>query len=143
MRNARVLFAVLSTTALLAVGDGCRALKRPGMTPPKIPLMVHNNGFFDVDVSAVQSGGGNGARLGTVTGNSTMSLSVRQTDLQTGGILVLRLHAIGTNRSWVSPAVAVGPETHPRLDIYSDAGGNLSRSVLYTTVVPDTSSGPR
>ena len=143
MRNARLLLAVLSTAALLAVGDGCRALMRPGITPPKIPLMVHNNGFFDVDVSAVQSGGGNGARLGTVTGNSTASLSVRQTDLQTGGILVLRLHAIGTNRSWVSPAVSVGPETHPRLDIYSDAGGNLSRSVLYTTVVPDTSSEPR
>jgi hypothetical protein len=66
-------------------------------------------------------------------------LAVRQSDLQTGGLLVLRLHAIGTNRSFVTPAVTVGPETHPRLDIYSDASGNLSRSVLYTTVVPDTS----
>jgi hypothetical protein len=143
MRNARLLLVLLWAAVLLAAGDGCRALKRPGIAPPKIPLMVHNNGFFDVDVSAVQSGGGNGARLGTVTGNSTASLSVRQTDLQTGGILVLRLHAIGTNRSWVTPAVSVGPETHPRLDIYSDASGNLSRSVLYTTVVPDTSLGAR
>lgn len=140
MRIARLLLAVLSTSAVLTVGGGCRALKRPGVSPPRIPLMVHNNGFFDVDVSAVQSGGGNGARLGTVTGNSTASLSIRQTDLQTGGVLVLRLHAIGTSRSWVLPSVSVGSETHPRLDIYSDASGNLSRSVIYTTVVPDTSS---
>lgn len=140
MRNPRLLLVMLSTAMLIAVGGGCRALKRQGISPPRIPLTVHNNGFFDVDVNAVQSGGGNGARLGTVTGNSTASLSVRQTDLQTGGILVLRLHAIGTSRNWVSPAVSVGPETHPRLDIYSDASGNLSRSVLYTTVVPDTSA---
>jgi hypothetical protein len=125
---------------VIAAAGGCRAFKVRGASPPRIPLTVHNNGFFDVDVSAVQSGGGSGARLGMVTGNSTAALAVRQSDLQTGGLLVLRLHAIGTNRSFVTPAVTVGPETRPRLDIYSDASGNLSRSVLYTTVVPDTST---
>jgi hypothetical protein len=130
---------MLATLVVVAATGSCRAFKLPGVSPPRIPLTVHNNGFFDVDVSAVQSGGGSGARLGMVTGNSTAALAVRQSDLQTGGLLVLRLHAIGTNRSFVTPAVTVGPETHPRLDVYSDASGNLSRSVLYTTVVPDTS----
>ena len=139
MRRSR-FGVVLLSIALVAVGAGSNALKRPGVPPILIPLTVNNNGYFDVDVNAVQSGGGNGSRLGTVTGNTKASLSIRQTDLQTGGILVLRLHAIGTRRSFVTPAVSVGPETHPRLDIYSDAGGNLSRSVLYTTVVPDTSA---
>jgi hypothetical protein len=134
------LGAFVAAIILAVAGDGCRSFRAPGISATRIPLAVHNNGYFDVDVSAVQSGGGSGGRLGTVTGNSSASLLVRQTDLQTGGILVLRLHAIGTNRSWVSPAVTVGPETHPRLDIYADASGNLSRSVLYTTVVPDTSS---
>jgi hypothetical protein len=139
MRSSRFRVVLLATCVLVTVG-ACKSLKLPGMSPVRIPLTVHNNGYFDVDVNAVQSSGGNGARLGTVTGNTTASLSIRQTDLQTGGILVLRLHAIGTNRSFVTPAVSVGPETHPRLDIYSDASGNLSRSVLYTTVVPDTSA---
>ena len=140
MRRSGFRVALLATMAVGAAGAGCNALRRPGITPVRIPLTVRNNGYFDVDVNAVQSSGGNGARLGMVSGNTTAALSIRQTDLQTGGILVLRLHAIGTNRSYVTPAVSVGPETHPRLDIYSDAGGNLSRSVLYTTVVPDTSA---
>jgi hypothetical protein len=136
-RHALVRVAALAS--ILALSAGCRLFRAPGIAGERFPLIVRNNGYFDVVITALQSGGTSGARIGNVTGNSSASLTIRSSDLQPGGVLVLRLHAIGTNRTWNSPAVTVGPSTQIRLDIYSDASGSLSRSSLYTIAIPDTS----
>ena len=132
-----------AVVVILVAASGCRWLGSSGRAVPQIPLAVRNNGFLDVNVFTVQSGGSNGARLGTVTGNSTATFHVRTTDLQAGDVLVVRVRAIGSNRSWLSPGVTVGPDVMAMLEVSSDASGNLTRSMLYTTMRPDTSSQGR
>ena len=138
--RGRIVLQFIAAIAIIIAADGCRLFRMAGTAPERIPLTVRNNGFFDVDVFSLQSGGGTGSRLGTVTGNSTSQLLLRTSDLQSGGVLMLRLHAIGSNQAWTTPAVTVGRDIQVRLDIFADAAGNLSRSILYTAVIPDTAS---
>lgn len=122
----------------IAMADGCHQRGRQ-YARPTIPLEVHNYGFFDVVVYALRSEAGSRIRLATVSGNSSARLSVAETSLQPGGVLRLYLHAIGSTRSWASPAVSVSSGTVACLDIYSDRDGNLSRSVFYTSTSEEES----
>ncbi len=133
--------AVVAAAMFVAAGAACFN-KGKGIEPAPQPvvLLVSNRGFFDVDVYAMPSGPNSAARLGTVSGFSEAELVVRPTLLQPGGVLQLRLHPIGTSVNWVSPGLALSEGEQAKLEIYSDANGNLSRSVLYP--LPDTTSGP-
>ena len=125
-----------ATTAALSIavtiGQGCYQ-RGARVAPAPIPLRVQNMGFFDVAVYAVPTSASNRVRIGTVTGNSNARLTVPYNAVRPGGVLVLYLHAIGSQRSWVSPAVSVGEGTVATLDIHADRDGNLSRSMFYTT----------
>jgi hypothetical protein len=102
---------------------------------PAIKLEVHNRSPFDVDVFALPSlGSQTRVRLGNVTGFTTASLHVPRHALRAGHSLVLYLHAIGSNSSWISPEVTVSQDVVPCLDIHSDPSGNLDRSVFYSRV---------
>ncbi len=126
--------AALAAVALLA---GCfRKGKGVHPEPAPITLVASNRGFFDVDVYVMPSAAGNAMRLGMVTGFSQASLIVRYAQLQPGGTLQVRLHGVGTAYVWDSPPVTVSPGDRVALDIYTDADGRLSRSVLYP--LPDT-----
>lgn len=131
--SRRALAAALAATTLLAA-CGARGARttRDAREPASIVLDVQNHGYFDLAVYAVQAGAGSGARLGLVPGTTRALLAVRRADLQTGSQLVLRLHAIGTRREWVSPAVTVGDGMVAQLDVFMDADGGMSRSTLQT-----------
>lgn len=108
--------------------------------PQPVTLVVHNQGFFDVNVYVMQSASGTGIRLATVTGNTSATMKIPPNDLQLGYVLVLRLHAIGSRYWWDTPSVTMDAETIAHLDITSDPDGNLSRSSLYTSS-SDTTGG--
>jgi hypothetical protein len=63
--------------------------------------------------------------------------------LQPGGMLVVYVHAIGSRRSWLSPAVSVGAGTIACLDVYANSDGDLGRSMLYTTLAGTISAAVR
>ena len=97
----------------------------------KLPLLVNNRGYYDVTVYVLKSPGTSGVRVGNVSGSSTASLSVRLTDLQAGGRLVLRVRAIGSRREWISPALSIGTGATARLNVFSTNSGDLSQSSLF------------
>jgi hypothetical protein len=127
----RLIVACLTFAALLL---GCRGSHtQPTPLPQPVVLVVRNQGFLDVNVYVMQSAGGSGIRLTTVTGNSSATVKIPPSDLQLGYVLVVRLHAIGSRYWWDSPSVTMDAETIAHLDITSDPDGNLSRSTLYTS----------
>ena len=122
--------AIVSTT-VIAIAAGCSRLRHPG-ADARIPLIVENRGYLDVNIFNIRSDGTRGSRLGTVSGFSTGRFSVRRNDLQYGQRMVLRVHAIGGNSDWISPGISISEGSTARLDVFTDAGGNLSRSQLYS-----------
>lgn len=132
---------VVAAAMFVAAGAACFN-KGKGVEPAPQPvvLLVSNRGFFDVDVYAMPSGPNSATRLATVSGFSEAELIVRPNLLQPGGALQVRLHPIGTSVTWVSPPLTLSEGEQAKLEIYSDATGSLSRSILYP--LPDTTSGP-
>lgn len=144
MRSSRGLMLLVAAGTMLVAGAGCRRSIGQGPTPSSpVPLFVENHGYLDVAVYAMRSASGPHTRLGTVTGLSKMQVVVPYTELQSGGTLMLYLHAIGSAGSWVSPSVMVSADDAAVLEIYADASGDLSRSVLYTTILGDKIPGVR
>jgi hypothetical protein len=94
-------------------------------------VMVTNRGFYDVNVYAVRTAGVAGRRLATVTGGSSATLRVRESDQQPGGGVTLQLRAIGSRMNWTSPTLNLGFGVIGRLDIASNSGGDLSRTMFY------------
>ena len=128
VRNLKLLVvaAVLGVSACHRRGGAARAPE------PTVPLVVRNNGSFDVTIYALPSTGTEPRyRLGMVTGASTMTLTVPRHGLQASGGLMLMLHAVGARSSWVSPTVVVPLGGTAYLEINSDASGDVSRSALY------------
>jgi hypothetical protein len=133
---------VLACLTLLGFAAGCRGSHiQPSPLPEPVVLVVHNQGFFDVNVYVMQSSAGGGIRLATVNGNSSATLKVPPSQLQLGYMLVLRLHAIGSRYWWDSPSVTMDAQSIAHLDITSDPDGNLSRSSFYTSSADTTDAG--
>jgi len=131
---------LVAVVAFAVMASGCFWKgKSVQPAPAPVQLEVSNRGFFDVDVYAVPSsaGAGLGTRLATVSGFSTAQITVLRRHLQPGGVLMVRVHAIGTNGSWLSPSLSVLPGDHVALDVYSNADGTLSRSQFYALPTPD------
>lgn len=130
-----VAAAALLATLLAAEGCNRRGSQAPG--GGAVALYVRNNAFPDVNVYSLPTVGVESRiRLGTVTGHSNAQFTVPATALRPGGVLVVYLHAIGSNTYWVSPAVMVDPTQAGCLDIYANPDGSLSRSSLYTAAAP-------
>jgi hypothetical protein len=133
MRVTHQRRAGMAVAAVLLVAGGCWPFQRQEAQSEAIPLVVRNHGYFDVTVSVVPSSGAQGRRLTTVTGNSGATVTLRRGDVQPSGMLVVRLHAIGTRYSWVSPGVQVDPGTRAYLEIYTNSDGALGRSTLWAS----------
>lgn len=119
----------------------CGAFRNSRPALPDVILEVRNHSFFDVNVYALPSPASETRiRLGNVIGFETRQLRVPSSALRQGQSLALYLHAIGSNRSWVSPEVMVSPEVQPCLDIHSDLAGNLGMSVFYSRIPPSDST---
>ncbi|HEY5219808.1 MAG TPA: hypothetical protein VIJ16_08360, partial [Gemmatimonadaceae bacterium] len=116
-------------------------VRNPGRAEPAQPpvvVEVNNRGFFDVDLFVENAPNSAGVRLATVGGFMKTHVSVPVRELQSGGLLALRVRVISSSRYWDSPGISVGPGQHVALDIYTDANGNLNRSTLYPINEMDT-----
>jgi len=132
-----VLGAQLVTLGFALAASSCVG-RAVAPEPDVSSLVVRNRSVFDVNVYAVPSPVGPVVRLGTVVGTSNASFPLRRHHLQPGGLLAVRLHAIGTRTSWTSAGVAVGSDMLAVLDVSADAFGDCSTSSLYTIVTTDT-----
>lgn len=129
--------AVLALACVALASAACR----PGRVEPEpieTSLVVRNRGFFDVNVYSMASQSATPTRLGTVVGMSTATFPLRTRNLRPGGILAVRLHALGTSLWWTSPEVGVGSGLLAVLDVNSDAFGDCSTSSLHTILIADT-----
>jgi hypothetical protein len=135
----------LRTAAVVAIAlaPACAHNRVEPRAQASIPLVVRNDGIFDVTIYALPSPGSNARiRLGMVTGASTTSFVVPRRGLEPQGALVLMLHAIGAQSSWVTPSISVSEGMTAYLDIYASPSGDLSRSAFYafaTTAARDGS----
>ena len=120
----------LLVVALLAA---CSLAKLGGRGSPRdtMSLVVENRGYYDVNVFVVRSEGMRGVRLGTVNGGTTITFTVRDTDLQAGGLLQLQARAIGGRSTWLSPTLFVSSGMVVKLDLIATGTTDLSQSQLY------------
>jgi len=140
--HVRRLGRLGSCAALIAAAGSpaCTAVQSEP-TPATSSLTVRNRSYFDVNVYVVSSSGNSQQRMGTVVGGTIATFPLRAMQLQPGGVLVVRVHPIGTSLSWTSPAVSVGDGLLAVLNVNSDGFGDCSTSDLHTVVVP-TPHGP-
>jgi hypothetical protein len=108
----------------------------PEPEPEPVVLIVRNHGYYDVDIFTLRSGSSRGLREGTVPGNGTQQLTIQPHDLQPGGVLVVQVHAIGTNSTWTSRAISIPSGGAAQLDIQMDPGGGMWQSVLVPLLEP-------
>lgn len=130
--------AVVGTLVTALTLQGCYG--KPGELVPRaapIKLVVDNRGYFDVTVYAARSDGSPGTRLGTAGSLGMTTFRVPATALQANGTLIVRLHAIGSIWSWVSPSVSVSEGDEARLEVYASPDGRLGRSQLYAMIPRD------
>lgn len=121
----------------LAIVSAC-AVGKTAPEPVASQLVVRNRGSFDVNVYALSSPLAAPIRLGTVVGASTATFALHARDLSASGVLVVRIHAIGSSQSWTSPGVSVGAGLMAILDVTSDPFGDCSSSSLHTIVTSDS-----
>ena len=128
--------AAATLVAAGAVVSSCQQYVADTATPQpqRIEVVVRNNGFLDANVYAALPNGARGARLGTVTGNSTGRLSMRVSDLQPGNVMVLRIHGIGARGDWLSQAVIVDESDYAELYLFPDANNDYRYSNLYPRI---------
>jgi hypothetical protein len=102
-----------------------------------IKLVVRNRTFATMNIYALPSPGGisSRARVTTINGFTEDTVAVPNRMLQASGSLVLYLHAIG-GRSQVMPSISISTDEIGYLEIYADATGDLSRSVIYKGLGP-------
>lgn len=110
---------------------GSSSITSAGTGTFSVMLNVNNRSYFDVNIYVLRSPGGAGRRMGTVSGGSTATLRVPETELQPGGRLQVSVRAISGRQTWISQAVSVSTRVIARLDINATNSGDLSQSQLY------------
>jgi hypothetical protein len=108
----------------------------PEPEPEPIVLIVRNHGYYDVDIYTLRSGSSRGLRQGTVPGSGTQQLTIQPHDLQPGAVLVVQVHAIGTNHTWTSRSISIPSGGAAQLDIQMDPSGGMYQSVLVPLLEP-------
>src|ERR1043166_1925330 len=82
---------VLAVAAVLTTGGACQRQvdETPSPRPEPVQLVVHNNGYFDVDIFAIPSAVGTPIRLAMVSGSSTARISVPRRAMESDAIMRL------------------------------------------------------
>lgn len=136
--TARV--AVLVTIGLIL--GGCALFRHSDQSAEDArSLVVTNRTQFEVVVYALQSSGSTGMRLGNVSSFGTATISIPRPALQGSGDMVVRVHAIGRSRDWVSPRINLADGEVAKLEVQADANGNMRTSAFYSAP-PGTESIP-
>ena len=134
----RVVRSVAGATLTLALLTSLAACWSKTVGPDKaFPLVVRNRTFATMNIYALPTAGGTTgrARITTINGFTEDTVSVPRRFLQASGVLVIFLHAIG-GRSQVLPSLPLAPDEMAVVEIYADANGDLSRSVIYKGLAP-------
>lgn len=136
---------VVTLLAVSIAAAACRGERPAPVTTEEIVLLdVRNHSFFEVNVFALPSPvSQTRIRLGSVLSFTDAQLRVPRIALRQNGSLALLLHAIGSTSSWQSPEVAVYPGVVPCLDIHATLSGDLNRSVFYSKLAPEDTTGSR
>lgn len=117
---------------ILTTLGACAATPRPPAEPPapSVALQIRNHSSFPLDVYSVPMLGANHVRLGSVPAFGDKSLTLTRAERQPDGSLLLEVHAVGSNKTWLSPDVVASRSDVACLDVYSDMSGNLANSML-------------
>ncbi len=102
--------------------------------PAVTSILARNFGAYDAGVYALAEGG-KAIWLTTVPAGGTRSIPVAAQHLQATG-LVLRVQALGSERTWTSAATLIDGETTGVLDLEVDRAGNPMGTLL--RLVPTT-----
>ncbi|HEX5075795.1 MAG TPA: hypothetical protein VFW03_21465 [Gemmatimonadaceae bacterium] len=107
---------IAGLAGLMIDAAGCASHHRSAPVPPPEPVevTVNNSNYLDVDVFAVR--GTSRARLGSVTGLSTATFLV-PVHLAADGNLQLLVDPIGSNATYLTDKIAVGPGQHVELTV--------------------------
>jgi hypothetical protein len=135
-RSAAPLNAALMVAAL-ALG-ACAILRGGGQSNDAVAgsLIVNNGTGSEVVVYALPSTRSVGFRLGSVGSFATVTINVPRSAFQGPTDMVVRVHAIGGARDWISPRISLNDDLVARLDVRSDARGDMSQSALYAWSPP-------
>jgi hypothetical protein len=135
----KAIRSVAGTVLLLTLVAALGACWSKTVGPDRaLRLVVRNRTFATMNVYALPTPGGvsSRARVTSINGFTEDTVPVPSRLLQASGSLVLFLHAIG-GRSLVMPAISVSLDEIAYLEIYADANGDLSRSVIYKGLGPE------
>jgi hypothetical protein len=99
-------------------------------------LFVDNRTGSEVVVYALPSTRSVGYRLGNVGSFATATITVPRSAFQGSTDMVVRVHAIGGALDWTSPRISLNEDLVARLDVRSDARGDMSRSAFYAASPP-------
>ena len=129
----RRVVAWMASLLVVALLSACSLATLGGRGSPQgtVSVVVENRGYSDVNVYVVRSEGARGARIGTVNGGNTVTFTVRETDLQAGGLLQLQARAIGGRSGWTSPSLYVSAGGVVKLDLIAIGTTDLSQSQIY------------
>lgn len=129
---ARTIRTAATCLTIAIAATACRPQVQPApSSSDDVPLLITNHDYFDVSVYVQPPGGVQGFRVATVNGFGTRTVRVRRALLERGTEITLQVHALGTSYSWTSQSITVDSHDVARLDVYSDANGDLHRCALY------------
>jgi hypothetical protein len=135
MRYAHHLRAIGIAVALgagLIAATGCQS--HPAVAPAPVPeatsLFVRNFTGFDVAVYVVPKADQKPVWLTNVSIGSSRSVSIRWTDLQPSGALVVRTQILGSSKTWTSDPLIIDDGIVGVLDIKPDRSLTTAGSVL-------------
>jgi hypothetical protein len=130
--HLRSIGLALALGAGLIAATGCQS--RPVVTTAPVPeatsLFVRNFTGFDVAVYAVPNATQKAVWLTNVPVGASRSISLRWSDLQANGGLVVRTQIVGSSKSWTSDPLLIDDGIIGVLDIKSDHSLATGASVL-------------
>lgn len=133
----RVSLSRLAVTAMLVGMAACQSASTARTVPAPVAqapvpavtsILARNFGAYDAGVFAVNESGKT-TWLTTVPAGGTRSIPVAAQDLQAAG-LVLRVQALGSERTWTSVPTLIDGETTGVLDLGVDRAGNPQGTLL-------------
>ena len=148
MRNTKgrsVTMSMIALSGALSISACATMSHAPASPEPAYALVIDNRSDLEVVVYAMQSPSAPGMRLGNARSFGTTKITVPQGDLMSSNELVVRVHPIGqatSQRDWVSQRIRLDDNLNARLDVRANTLGDLSMSMLYTSLANDTRTMP-
>jgi hypothetical protein len=135
-QHLRLIGTTASLGAALLASTGCQSRPLPSPTPVPAPvpeatsLFVRNFTGFDVAVYVVPRADAKPVWVTTVPIGSSRSLSLKWSDLQADGGLVVRTQILGSSKTWTSAPLIIDNDIVGVLDLKTDNTLTLAGSVL-------------